>query len=314
MKHKIFWIAIISLFPSLSTFSQGYVSKETTEYILLYRKTAIREMYKYNIPASITLAQGILESGSGRSPLATQANNHFGIKCAGDYAGEKYYQKDDKRKDCFRVYNHADESFRDHSIFLKKNRYASLFKLKNTDYKGWAKGLKAAGYATNPKYPSLLTEIIEQNKLYEYDKNPEAYLSRKDANDYALDGRTSPEGTLKGNVVIAPNVKHDKINGVKCMKVQPGQTFYSLSKQLGISVDKLLELNDFPQNYNLKAGEYIFIEQKKKKSKSQLSHTVQSGDTWLSISQLYGIQLSKLKKMNRANGICPTAGKSIRLK
>ena len=152
------------------THAQSYQSAETTAYIKKYHKTAIREMYQYKIPASITLAQGILESASGKSNLAIKANNHFGIKCSGDYSGKKYYKDDDKKNDCFRCYIHADESFRDHSIFLTKPRYADLFKLKTTDYKGWAKGLKAAGYATNPKYPSLLIEIIEQNNLSEYDK------------------------------------------------------------------------------------------------------------------------------------------------
>lgn len=311
MKRLIF--STLFTFIILCLSAQSYQSKETTEYINLFRKTAIREMYKHKIPASITLAQGILESGSGRSDLATRANNHFGIKCAGDYSGEKYYKDDDKKNDCFRVYDHADESFRDHSLFLKKARYASLFDLKTTDYKGWAKGLKKAGYATNPKYPDLLIAIIEQNKLYEYDKNPGKYLSESDAENYALNGRVSPEGPIQGNVVIAPKVTKNKINGVKCIKVQSGQTFYSLSKQLGMTVEQLQTINDFPSNYVLKAGEYIFVEPKKKKNKSAGNHIVQAGESWLSISQLYGVKKVRLMKMNRAKSDYIKVGASLRL-
>ncbi len=310
---KRFFFLLLSV-SSLLCHAQSYQSAETNAYIQKYHKTAIREMYQYKIPASITLAQGILESASGRSDLATKANNHFGIKCSGEYSGKKYYKDDDKKNDCFRCYVHADESFRDHSIFLTKSRYAGLFKLKITDYKGWAKGLKEAGYATNPKYPSLLIDIIEQNKLYEYDKNPEKYLSEKEAKNYSiLNGKISPEGNLKGNVVIAPNVKRNKINGVKCIQVKSGDTFYSLSKSLGMSVEQLRELNDFPSNYVLKVDEYVFVEEKKKKNKDHDTHMVQKGESWLSISQLYGIQKAKLKKMNKAKGENINAGKVIRL-
>lgn len=137
-------------------------SNSTQDYINTYTKIAIEQEKQYGIPACITLAQGILESGSGRSRLATEANNHFGIKCHNDWKGKKIYKDDDKKNECFRVYDNAEQSYIDHSLFLVgKKRYADLFKLKITDYKGWAKGLKQAGYATNPKYPQLLIDIIE---------------------------------------------------------------------------------------------------------------------------------------------------------
>lgn len=137
-------------------------SNSTQDYINTYTKIAIEQEKQYGIPACITLAQGILESGSGRSRLATEANNHFGIKCHNDWKGKKIYKDDDKKNECFRVYDNAEQSYIDHSLFLVgKKRYADLFKLKITDYKGWAKGLKKAGYATNPKYPQLLIDIIE---------------------------------------------------------------------------------------------------------------------------------------------------------
>lgn len=145
-------------------------SKFTAEdYIRMYEKLAIRQMKKHGIPASITLAQGILESANGNSDLARNANNHFGIKCTTDWGGKSYYKDDDEPNSCFRKYPNVESSYEDHSDFLKRKRYAALFSLKRTDYKGWAHGLKKAGYATNPKYPELLINLIERYSLYKYD-------------------------------------------------------------------------------------------------------------------------------------------------
>jgi flagellum-specific peptidoglycan hydrolase FlgJ len=141
----------------------------TEEYIATYKKIARKEMKRNGIPASITLAQGILESGSGNSELARRARNHFGIKCTSDWQGKTYHVDDDRPNECFRRYRHVEHSFHDHSEFLKKKRYSQLFELDRDDYKGWAKGLKRAGYATNPKYPQLLINLIEKHKLYKYD-------------------------------------------------------------------------------------------------------------------------------------------------
>lgn len=141
----------------------------TEEYIKAYKKIARKEMKRYGVPASITLAQGILESNSGNSILARKAHNHFGIKCTGEWGGRTYYADDDKPNECFRRYKHAEASFRDHSEFLTRKRYSALFELERDDYEGWAKGLKKAGYATNPKYPQLLINVIEKHKLYKYD-------------------------------------------------------------------------------------------------------------------------------------------------
>src|SRR5690554_5416321 len=160
---------IFCLFISSSTIAQSAKRISRAEYISMYKDDAIREMHRSGVPASITLAQGILESGDGNSALARKANNHFGIKCHGDWKGKTYYQDDDEKDECFRKYKSVLESFRDHSEFLKKPRYAFLFELKPTDYKGWAKGLKKAGYATNPRYPQLLIKIIEENNLHQYD-------------------------------------------------------------------------------------------------------------------------------------------------
>ncbi len=141
----------------------------TEQYISAYKKIARKEMKQHGIPASITLAQGILESSSGNSELARKANNHFGIKCTSDWHGRSYHADDDKPNECFRRYRHAEHSFHDHSEFLKRKRYEKLFDLDRDDYKAWAQGLKKAGYATNPKYPQLLINLIEKHELYRYD-------------------------------------------------------------------------------------------------------------------------------------------------
>ena len=166
MKHLLYFLLLIS--------STMLSQKSTEMYIEKWTEECIMQMQEHGIPASITMAQGILESGSGSSDLATQANNHFGIKCGSEWEGKKFFKDDDRKNECFRVYSNAKASFEDHSLFLKKSRYASLFELSPTDYKGWAHGLKKCGYATNPKYPQLLIELIEKHKLYELDKGIQA--------------------------------------------------------------------------------------------------------------------------------------------
>src|SRR5476649_1691290 len=148
----------------------GYTHITSLEYIDRYKNTAIQEMNLYGIPASITLAQGLFESGSGNGELARVANNHFGIKCSPDWKGKSYFKDDDNKNDCFMVYDRPEDSFRDHSNFLKKKNYARLFELDKNDYQGWAYGLKQAGYATNPKYPQILIGIIQKYNLDQYDQ------------------------------------------------------------------------------------------------------------------------------------------------
>lgn len=202
-------------------------------YIAEFKDVAIREMNKYGIPASITLAQALLESGIGNSDLARYANNHFGIKCNSEWTGKTYYKDDDQKDDCFRVYENAEESFKDHSVFLKRKRYATLFDLQITDYKGWANGLKVNGYATNPKYPDLLINIIEKYNLQQFDD--------KDFIATAISVKTTPEQpVLNGNKYI----------------VQQGDTLYNIAKRLMISVDELKELNGMKDNV-IKIGQEL---------------------------------------------------------
>jgi len=182
MRFSLSTLLVLSL-----TLARAQSPQAIAEYIERYKAVAIEEMKTYGIPASITLAQGIHESGSGASALATNANNHFGIKCHDNWAGQTYYHDDDKPQECFRVYNSAEESFRDHSQFLKtRSRYANLFTLEPGDYHGWAKGLKAAGYATNPRYPDIIIKLIEDYNLSQFDNpNGQVLTSKTQAKDTA---------------------------------------------------------------------------------------------------------------------------------
>ena len=203
----------------------------TDKYIALYAEIAKEEMRKSKIPASITLAQGILESGSGKGRLAVKANNHFGIKCHG-WKGAKIYHDDDRSQECFRKYKEAKSSYHDHSEFLTgRRRYADLFKLRPNDYKGWAKGLKKAGYATDKKYPQKLISLIERYKLYEYD-------------DEVLDNRKAE--------IVQVN------SGVIRYIIEKGDTLYSLAKRYNTTVDAIKELNNLSSN-NLALGQEIMI-------------------------------------------------------
>ena len=194
------------------------------EYIETYKDDAIREMHRSGIPASITLAQGILESGDGNSPLAVYGKNHFGIKCHKGWKGKSMRLDDDEKNECFRKYNDVYDSYRDHSEFLStRGRYSFLFELKITDYKGWAKGLKKAGYATNPKYPQLLIDLIEKNKLYEYDrygKVPPKKLTK--------DRTSSPLAVAKHNRTIKLH------NHIKYIVARDGDTFYRITQDLSL--------------------------------------------------------------------------------
>lgn len=231
----------------------GGTSISGLNYIEAYKGIAIREMNQYGIPASIKLAQALLESGNGNSYLAREANNHFGIKCGGVWTGKSVTRSDDNPNDCFRVYNDPEESFKDHSQFLLRKRYEKLFALDKDDYKGWARGLKDAGYATNPKYPELLIDLIERYELYKYDK-AETYVEkekREEKLETIIEQKVATEPVVKAEQIKAPvaMVIHD---------VQASQTLYSISKQYGVSVDTIKELNNLTTD-NLSIGQLLVI-------------------------------------------------------
>tara|TARA_B110000285_G_scaffold136916_1_gene153311 strand:+ start:1634 stop:2479 length:846 start_codon:yes stop_codon:yes gene_type:complete len=210
------------------------LNKYTLQYIKKYAPIAVFEMHKYKIPASITLAQGILESGNGRSQLASKSNNHFGIKCHTGWKGAKVYHDDDEKGECFRKYKYVENSYKDHSEFLSgRRRYANLFKLRKTDYKGWSKGLKKAGYATDKKYPKKLIKIIEDYKLYKFDKIREKDLKR--VKKETLRNQRNPS--------ITP-----KKSPQEFYQVKKGDTLYSIARKFKITIDFLKEKNNLTTN------------------------------------------------------------------
>ncbi len=259
------------------------------QYIEQYRDIAIEQMLKWKVPASITLAQGLLESAAGQSTLATKGNNHFGIKCHG-WTGRTIYRDDDLQNECFRAYSSAYESYEDHSRFLATGqRYRSLFSLKITDYEGWAKGLKAAGYATNPRYAQSLIDIIKNYNLSQYDK----------AHSY---DKFMVERTHDGSVNGQPLHPIYAFNKNYYLYVRQGDTFRSLAQEVGISYRKLARYNERNKKDSLEPGEVIWLKKKGTKApkeyKRQL-HSVVAGESMYSIAQKYGIRLKSLYKMNR---------------
>ena len=267
-----------------------------TEYIALYSDWAIREMKRTGIPASITLAQGCLESEDGNSTLAREGNNHFGIKCH-NWEGEKIYKDDDAKNECFRKYKSARESFDDHGDFLvNTKRYAALFQLNAKDYKGWAKGLKDAGYATNPKYPEYLIKIIEDNKLYEIDKGIKV---NKTTTDSSVNKQRKKLGDID-NFAITSSGREIKLhNRIKYLIVKSSDNFNALAKELDMFTWELLRYNDLTNDSILRNGQKLYIQPKRNKAEfGKESHTVKSGETIYSISQLYGIKLKKLLSKN----------------
>lgn len=268
------------------------------QYIDLYAPVAVKEMLVSGVPASITLAQGILESGDGNSVLAREALNHFGIKCHGMWEGKKYRMDDDSKNECFRVYESVYDSYHDHSEFLKgRERYADLFKLKTTDYKGWAHGLKSAGYATNPKYPALLIKIIEENDLHKYDRMttpPKSGTTPLDRND--------KDRPARSEAIVSTSQRQMYLrNNIRYMLAEEGDTYEKLEYQLQMRKWQLLKYNDKPSGATLKPGELIYLQPKRSRNPSHSYHFVVEGETLRSISQQYGIKLKNLYHYNELN-------------
>ncbi|MDN3587003.1 glucosaminidase domain-containing protein [Pedobacter aquatilis] len=236
-----------------------YKSYNTLSYIDEFKAVAIEEMNAYGIPASITLAQGILESGSGNSDLAKYANNHFGIKCTSDWKGKNYFRDDDQKNDCFRVYKDARESFKDHSEFLKRKRYSALFQLDKNDYKSWALGLKQAGYATNPKYPDLLINMIEKYQLYQYDQSEteKQKIAREDR-VFSEINENIPLEKKKFTPVETPPPGAKPILADGTYTVIKGDTLYNIAKRFNISVEDLKILNNLTAD-GIKLGQVLKV-------------------------------------------------------
>ena len=292
----------------------------TQLYIEKYKELAIREMNLYRIPASITLAQGILESGSGKSELAINARNHFGIKCKTEWTGEKYYYDDDEKQECFRKYARDEDSYRDHSLFLTtRERYSSLFRLDITDYRAWAKGLKEAGYATSPVYAESLIKIIEDNALYLLDK-PEGKLPVPSPSDTVatkpvIKKPNKQVGSDFDDIVLQEGERQVfTTNGVMYIIANSSDTPAILASIFGLSVHDIYRFNDLNKNERLTAGERVYLARKKKKATVPV-HIVKQGESLRGISQLYAVSLKWILKYNNLDiNDQPATGQVIRLK
>jgi len=274
-KHELLTLFFLVLFLSTTNNANGQQSQNNNylSYIETYKNLAIAHQSRYKIPASIKLSQGLLESSAGKSILARDANNHFGIKCGSGWTGEQIYADDDKPKECFRKYSTVKDSYEDHSKFLsEKSRYAPLFLLEADDYKSWAEGLKKCGYATDPLYASKLINLIKTYQLYQFDKK--GFFPRDIYKTFGL------------IYVIATS----------------NDSFRSIASDLNFKEKDLLKYNEVPSNFRLQQGDIIYLQKKKKKAdKPYYDHIVRAGESMHDISQRYGIQLSALYKMNKKN-------------
>lgn len=341
------YVLYVTLFLGLSAPNLNWANRKLLEdYVQTYKEIAIAEMRRTGIPASIKLAQGILESDMGRSPLASEANNHFGIKCGGHWEGETYFKLDDDKDDkgsliesCFRAFSSAQESYIAHSEFLrdpaKISRYGFLFNLSTKDYEGWANGLKFAGYATDPKYPSKLINIIESHKLYLYDE-PVSPQSDNDEWLASYDSKTSPSSEALKNKEktqttqdykagtkgrfdkdVKPS-RSSRINGLYVTYSKTGESLKSISKRSGKSMFDLLEFNEGISSFEtvLEEGEIVFLERKKKAYYGEDAefYTVKNAETMYEISQKFGVRLeSLLAKNNFPDNAIPLKGAQISL-
>jgi len=284
------------------------------DYVLKYKNDAINDMLRTGVPASITLAQGILESEFGNSELARKANNHFGIKCHNEWRGKKFFQDDDAKNECFRKYSSVLESFDDHSLFLRsRERYAFLFELEITDYKGWANGLKKAGYATNPDYANRLIRIIEDLNLHHHDSGgsrmPVTLADRNGTTPVTL--RKKPVRHHSGSAKL--NYRYSA-NNVPYVLAKPGDSYLSLAADNNIELWQVLKYNDADKNESPKEGDLIYVKPKRSRA-DQKVHIVAEGETLRIISQLYAVKLKKLYKFNKIKcGEEPVPGQPIKLR
>jgi len=295
LSAKLILISLLVLCPSSFLFSQSR-NRTYNDYILKYKHIAIGNMQKYRIPASIILAQGLLESGAGTSTLAVTANNHFGIKCAGDWKGKKVYKKDDGPNDCFRKYNAVEESFEDHAMFLKRPRYTSLFSLGASDYAKWAEGLQRLGYATDKTYAEKLKNMIKLYELHMYDKE----ALKED----------------KGNKIMQYKHIPYRTHGLVYVIAEDGDTFESIAREFNLKAKDLYNYNEVPSSFPLKEGDWVYFQKKKSKAdKPYTIHVVRSGDSMYTISQRYGIRYKNLYKLNqKGEDYVPSVGDMIKLR
>ena len=293
-----FFVGCTFIFAQSQRLSDKYIN-----YIKKYHPLAQQQQKMHGIPASITLAQGLLESQCGESRLAKVGNNHFGIKCNG-WTGDTILKDDDKINDCFRRYARAEDSVSDHSAFLKRKRYAPLFNLKKDDYAAWARTLKKCGYATDPAYPDKLIRLIETYQLYKYDKNETPLFADNSKSKNKVDTKYTDENITINDEQLATEIGNAHVIrrrwGIYYVVAHEGDTFASLAKELNVKEKNLAKFNDLHKDDAIAPGETIWIEQKEKEAAmGNNQYTAKQGDTLHSISQYYGIRLKNLAKMNK---------------
>lgn len=290
-KYRIFYILLsINLLAVAQTLNPAYLS-----YIEQYHQLAEKQEKEHRIPASIVLAQGLLESGAGQSDFAKQSNNHFGIKCNNDWTGQKIYHDDDQKSECFRKYDQVIDSYEDHAIFLKnRTRYSFLFNLAPTDYEGWAQGLKKAGYATDPTYAYKLISIIEGYDLHRFD------LANNSNGNNSNNTKTEENRGSMGIIQAIANHQVFKVNGVKFVTSNSGDTYVAIADEFNLSEARVREYNEIDSNTSLSIGIRVFIESKKNKASTESeTHVVQDGESMYSIAQDYAIKVESLYLLNK---------------
>ena len=305
----IFLAAMLVLLGALSA-DDGPVER----YIRQYAPTAVSEMRRSGVPASITLAQGILESAAGTSRLAVKANNHFGIKCGSLWKGRSIKADDDARNECFRSYGSPAESFRDHSDFLRyRDRYAFLFELEPSDYKGWAYGLKQAGYATDPAYPSKLISLIERYNLTQYDALPSEQSVLPSA-PRVLEQPVAP-AAAKERIRFATGREMLSSNGVPFVYAAAGETYASIAQDFHLFPKEILRFNDASPSDALHPGDIVYLQAKKNKAAKGLDKHIADGETLREVSRRFAVKLKALCKMNALDADYVTVpGDEIRLR
>jgi LysM repeat protein len=304
MKIQTRLFFVFFFFSSLGIVAQAQKKYEPyLTYFKQYNAMAIKQMDKHKIPASIILAQGVLESGAGLSSLAKESNNHFGIKCHNDWNGKRVYKTDDRPNECFRGYDAVGDSYEDHSKFLcQHQRYSFLFDYDIRDYTAWAKGLQTSGYATDKAYANKLIKIIEDYELYKYDSKKKIKTKREK-------GKNKPVVPLKMRATYI-------WGGLIYIEAEENDSFDKIADDMGFKVKKLLKYNEVPEDFPLKKGAVVYLEKKKKKADlPHFEHVVKIGESMHSISQKYGIQLKSLYKFNKKDTeYVPAEGDVLRLR
>jgi LysM repeat protein len=326
MKITRYTKLILLSFTFLTALS-AYGKSDQEKYISQYAELAVKEMYRSGVPASITLAQGLLESGNGKSTLAVKGNNHFGIKCHKGWTGKSMRHDDDKKNECFRVYDSPEESFRDHSDFLRyRDRYSFLFDFRITDYKSWAHGLKKAGYATDPSYPQKLIRIIEEYDLHKYDRKSSRKHSEESSDEVIQQELPKSPSQIEQDVPLEENMREQfsfslsrpvyTRNRVPFVYAEEGDTYEILASLYGLFPREILKFNDVKDPSDLKPGDVVYLRTKKNRSAKGLDkHVMEEGETLAEISQRYAVKLSRIYKLNGFDqSYVPSEGEIIKLR